>query len=90
MIQTLNRNHGYIDFSLPPTLNAMGIDKKLLNYIEQSSYPKSELKQLEYKNQPIAFELRHHINQYLYRKNVVLIIIALISTNTDIFNFIMM
>lgn len=64
-IQTLNRNHGYIDFSLPPTLNAMGIDKKLLNYIEQSSYPKSELKQLEYKNQPIAFELHHNEIKYI-------------------------
>ncbi len=52
-------------FSLPPTLNAMGIDKKLLNYIEQSSYPKSELKQLEYKNQPIAFELHHNEIKYI-------------------------
>lgn len=64
-IQTLNHNHGYIDFALPPTLNSMGIDKKILNYIEQSSYPKSELKQLKCKDQPIVFKLHHNEIKYI-------------------------
>ncbi|MCG7338147.1 AraC family transcriptional regulator Rsp [Staphylococcus sp. ACRSN] len=64
-IQTLNRHHGYIDYALPPSCNSIGLDKKLLYYIGQSSYPKSEIRQLETKNQQIIFELHNNEVKYI-------------------------
>lgn len=64
-IQTLNREHGFIDYVFPSLFNNTYIERSLLRYIEQSNTPKAELKQFIRTTSPLEFDLHYDELKYI-------------------------
>ncbi|WP_436960688.1 AraC family transcriptional regulator Rsp [Staphylococcus xylosus] len=64
-IQTLNREHGFIDYALPPSFNDIYIERSLLRYIEQSTIPKAEIRQFTQFKNSLDFILHHDELKYI-------------------------
>lgn len=64
-IQTLNREHGFIDYALPPLLNETYIERTFLRHIEQANTPKAEIKQFIRTANPLEFELHYDELKYI-------------------------
>ncbi|WP_231111840.1 hypothetical protein [Staphylococcus equorum] len=64
-IQTLNREHDFIDYALPPLLNETYIERTLLRHIEQANTPKAEIKQFIRTANPLEFELHYDELKYI-------------------------
>ncbi|MDW8569189.1 AraC family transcriptional regulator Rsp [Staphylococcus shinii] len=64
-IQTLNREHGFIDYALPPSFNDIYIERSLLRYIEQSTIPKAEIRQFTEFKSSLEFILHYDELKYI-------------------------
>ncbi|SCS81155.1 AraC family transcriptional regulator Rsp [Staphylococcus caeli] len=64
-IQTLNREHGFIDYALPASFNNTYIDRSLLRYIEQSTIPKAEIRHHSRSETPLHFKLHYDEIKYI-------------------------
>lgn len=64
-IRTLNREHGFIAYALPPIFNNTFIEQSLLRNIERSNMPKSELRHTTFPNSPIEFDIGHDEVKYM-------------------------
>ncbi|WP_426456671.1 AraC family transcriptional regulator Rsp [Staphylococcus cohnii] len=64
-IRTLNREHGFIDYALPPIFNNIFIEQTLLKNIERSNMPKSELRHTTYPHTPIEFDIDRDEVKYI-------------------------
>ncbi|MEX5963820.1 AraC family transcriptional regulator Rsp [Staphylococcus ureilyticus] len=64
-IRTLNREHGFIDYALPPIFNDIFIEQSLLKNIERSNMPKSELRHTTYPHTPIEFDIGRDEVKYI-------------------------
>lgn len=64
-IQTLNREHGFIDYALPASFNDTYIERSLLRYIEDATIPKAEIKHYTCSDSPLHFTLHHDEMKYI-------------------------
>ncbi|PTI73527.1 AraC family transcriptional regulator [Staphylococcus succinus] len=64
-IQTLNKEHGLIDYVLPPSFDNTYIERSILQHIEQSSQPKAEIKQLTTLNDSLTFKIAQDELKYI-------------------------
>ena len=64
-IQTLNNEHGTIDNLLPQSRQQLFLDKEMVEQLERSNHPKTELSLLEHDNQNIKLILKHDEVKYV-------------------------
>lgn len=64
-IQTLNREHGFVDYALPSSFNDTYIERSLLRYIEDSTIPKAEIRHFSRSDSPLYFTLHHDELKYI-------------------------
>lgn len=64
-IQTLNNEHGTIDNLLPQSRQQLFLDKEMVEQLERSNHPKTELSLLEHDNQDIKLILKHDEVKYI-------------------------
>lgn len=64
-IQTLNREHGFIDYALPASFNDTYIERSLLWCIKQSTIPKAEIKHFVQSGSPLQLTLHHDELKYI-------------------------
>lgn len=58
-VQTLNNEHGTIDNLLPQNRQQLFLDKEMIEQLDRSNHPKTELSLLELDNQDIKIILKH-------------------------------
>lgn len=64
-IQTLNRDHGFVDYALPSSFNDTYIERSLLKHIEQSTIPKAEIRHHSRSETPLHFSLHYDEIKYI-------------------------
>lgn len=64
-VQTLNNEHGTIDNLLPQNRQQLFLDKEMIEQLDRSNHPKTELSLLELDNQDIKIILKHDEVKYI-------------------------
>ncbi|MEJ7423851.1 AraC family transcriptional regulator Rsp [Staphylococcus warneri] len=64
-VQTLNNEHGTIDNLLPQNRQQLFLDKEMIEQLDRSNHPKTELSLLELDNQNIKIILKHDEVKYI-------------------------